>query len=93
MATLKFEYDSKDFDFMNQLRKQFPELRAQTMGFVGKEGKLLLKKKFLSGQEIDLFRAGKVSSTDMKDSRGFRAVSYSIGKNAKYVKGDKLHPF
>jgi len=79
MANLSIEYDKKDFMFMDKLRKMFPEIRAQAMGYVGSEGKKRLKNRFLSGQEIDLKQYPK-------DIKGRRTISYSIGRNANYVK-------
>ena len=79
MAVLKIQYNKKEFLFMNRLRDMFPELKAQTMGFVGAESAKVLKKKFLSGQEINLKKY-------TKDKKGKRTVSYSIGRGAKYVK-------
>ena len=80
MALLRIEYNKHEFLFMNRLRDMFPELQAQTLGFVGAESKKILKEKFLSGsgQDINLIK-------DKKDKKGRRTISYSIGKNAKSV--------
>lgn len=73
MATLKFEIDSKEFDFMDDLRRYFPQLRAQTLGYVGYQVVKILRKDFLSGQELDL-------QAYPYDRKGRRTASYSINK-------------
>jgi len=78
MALLRIEYNKQEFLFMNRLRDMFPELQAQTLGFVGAESKKILKEKFLSGQDINLKK-------DKKDKKGRRTFSYSVGKGAKSV--------
>ena len=79
MALLKMEFKNNDFQAVNEMRKLFPELRASTMGYVGAKSRSLLKKQFLSGQEIDL-------KAYPRDSKGRRTTNYSIGKKAKYVR-------
>ena len=79
MASLTFEFDNRQFKFMAKLRQMFPELRAQTLGYIGSEGKKRLKRRLLSGQEIDL-RAYPY------DRKGRRTISYSVGRGAKSVK-------
>lgn len=86
MATLKLEYNDKEFGIFNELRKQFPELRAQSLGFIGKEGKDILYEKFMKGQVLDYVSSGKIDSNNYKDSRNIRAIFYSIGRRASYVK-------
>ena len=78
MATLKFELNKKEFMVIDEMRKLFPELRARTMGHIGRKSKRILKSRFLSGQEIDLTvkRVGK---------KKWPAIFYSVGKNAKHV--------
>lgn len=77
MAILKLQYDDPSPIFAD-LRKFFPELRAQTMGFVGKQGADILYNQFLRGQEIRL-------GVYPRDKIGRRTVSYSVGKRAAQV--------
>lgn len=78
MARLIFEYDNRQFDFMRKLVEMFPQIRAQMLGYVGKEGKDNLKTKLLSGQSLNL-RAYP------DDRRGRRTVGYSINRRADQV--------
>ena len=78
MARLIFEYDNRQFDFMRKLVEMFPQIRAQMLGYVGKEGKDNLKTKLLSGQSLDL-RAYP------EDKRGRRTVGYTINRRADQV--------
>lgn len=78
MARLIFEYDNRQFDFMRKLVEMFPQIRAQMLGYVGKEGKDNLKTKLLSGQSLNL-RAYP------DDKRGRRTVGYSINRRADQV--------
>lgn len=86
MATLKFEYHDNEFGIFNEFRKQFPEFRARTLGAIGGEGKDLLYQDFMRGQELDYVSGGKIDKDSYKDSRNIRAIYYSIGKRANYVK-------
>lgn len=79
MAGLTIDFNDKAFsDLLRELKVLFPEIRAQALGYIGKQGKKALKQKFLSGQEIYL--------DEDFDESGRRTISYSIGKDAKYVK-------
>jgi len=78
MAFLKMEVDDKGFKELAKLRNLFPELRASTLGYVGHEGKLRLKKLMIS--------SGLNFKTLNNDSAGRPLVSYSIGRNAAFVK-------
>ena len=81
MASLKVELSENQWVFLNHLREMFPEMRARTLGYIGKEGKALLKKRFLSGvsgQGINL-------EQHPHDVLGRRTVSYSVGKKAKHA--------
>ena len=78
MARLIFEYDNRQFDFMRKLVEMFPQIRAQMLGYVGKEGKDNLKTKLLSGQSLNL-RAYP------DDKRGRRTVGYTINRRADQV--------
>jgi hypothetical protein len=80
MAGLTIDFNDKAFEaLLKELKILFPEIRAQALGYVGNEGRKTLKMKFLSGQEIDL-RAYPV------DKAGRRTITYSVGKDARYVK-------
>jgi hypothetical protein len=80
MASFIVDYDDKAIKKMfAELKDIFPEISAQLLGFVGVEAKQDLKKKFLSGQEINLRKYPK-------DVEGHPTISYSIGKGAKSVK-------
>ena len=78
MARLIFEYNDRQFDFMRKLVEMFPQIRAQMLGYVGKEGKDNLKTKLLSGQSLNL-RAYP------EDKRGRRTVGYTINRRADQV--------
>lgn len=78
MARLIFEYDNRQFDFMRKLVEMFPQIRAQMLGYVGKEGKDILKTRLLSGQSLDLRKYPY-------DKRGRRTVGYSINRRADQV--------
>ena len=81
MARLIFEYDNRQFDFMRRLVEMFPQIRAQLMGHVGEEGKLILRQRLLKGQALNL--SGDDRSPD--DKRGRRTVGYSINRRADQV--------
>lgn len=53
MATLNVEV-SFNFDSIQSLVKQFPELSGRFLALVGNRGRTLLKEQYLSGQELDL---------------------------------------
>lgn len=80
MAQVRFniEFNSKELEVFNRLRKMFPELRARTLGYVGKAGKSRLKTRLLSGQEIDL----EAYPTDKK---GRPTVQSQVGRGAGKV--------
>jgi len=81
MAKVSFrvEYDSKEIaEFFRKMRKYFPQLRAQSLGFVGYEVKKILVSKYLSGNEFKF--------KGFKDVKGRRKVGYSIDKYARYVR-------
>jgi hypothetical protein len=78
MARLIFEYNDRQFDFMRKLVEIFPQVRAQMLGYVGKEGKTNLKTKLLSGQSLNLRKYPE-------DKRGRRTVGYSINRRADMV--------
>ena len=78
MARLIFEYNDRQFDFMRKLVEMFPQIRAQMLGYVGKEGKTNLKTKLLSGQSLNLRKYPE-------DKRGRRTVGYSINRRADMV--------
>ena len=78
-ASFSIEYDHRQWEFINELAEKFPEFRAVAMGYVGRAGRQMLKKNYLSGQEIDL-------SVFPRDKAGRRTVSYSIGRHARSVR-------
>jgi hypothetical protein len=83
MATrLTLEFDEKDFLVFKKFRQMFPDLRAMTLGYVGKVGKRKLKQEFLSGNPINL----KGSDENATDVMGRKMISSSIGKKAAYVR-------
>jgi hypothetical protein len=63
---------------MRKLVEIFPQVRAQMLGYVGKEGKTNLKTKLLSGQSLNLRKYPE-------DKRGRRTVGYSINRRADMV--------
>lgn len=80
MVGLIVNYNDKAFQqFFTKMKDIFPEIAAQALGYIGSKGKVMLKTHFLSGQELNL-------KAYPKDVLGHPTISYSIGKNAKYVK-------
>lgn len=59
-------------DDLRTLAKLFPDIGAGALYHVGLESKILLKKKYLSGQELNL--------KDMRDRKNRRTISYSLNK-------------
>lgn len=78
MARLELEAKG-DFHSIRKLAEFFPELRAMTLGFVGKTGVKRLRRRFLLGQEITLRKYPF-------DAIGRRTIKYSVGKGAAHVR-------
>ena len=79
-SRLEIIHDPAQWDFIKELKDKFPNFQAVAMGFVGRAGKNMLKKSFLSGQDLNL------KNDSMKDKKGRRTVSYTIGKRAASVR-------
>jgi hypothetical protein len=67
----------------NVLAKQFPELSARIMGYIGHKASIVLYDEYLSGQSLNYRPAGFSPSGVPLSSRGRRMVAYSISKDAK----------
>jgi hypothetical protein len=82
MATVKWDikFDPTVFESVSYLGRILPEVRARALGWVGRKGAGLLYDNFLSGQ------SGGIRLKNKKDVKGHRTVSYSIGRQARYVK-------
>lgn len=80
MAGVKFEVETNPSEFlaMRKIAEQFPEIRAQMLGYVGSRGKHILFDSFLSGQEL--------TYKGLTDSKGRDKTSYTIAKRAIAVK-------
>lgn len=76
------EGELPDFE---QLAKQFPELKARMLGYIGKTAARGLYDNYLKGQELNYDPRSFSSSGAPLDRRGGRMVSYSIARNMKYV--------
>ncbi len=83
MALLSFEYNKTEFAAWHSLIKLFPEMANQVLGFVGNEGKKILKQRILSGQLLT-YHSGS-GGDQWTTTSGQRKVSYRI-RYAKYVK-------
>jgi hypothetical protein len=64
------------------LGKQFPEIRVRAMAYIGARSKELLKKKFLSGQELNL----EGNSAYTLDKSGRKMISYTVARGGKSVR-------
>jgi hypothetical protein len=78
-ATLDF-----DTGFVNKLFNLIPELNGGFLGFVGARSRTLLKQQLLSGQEINVFGAGKGKRT--KDAIGRNLVNSDVNKTRTETK-------
>ena len=78
-SRLEIIHDPAQWDFIKELKDKFPNFQAVAMGYVGRAGKNMLKKSFLSGQDLDL-------QAYPRDKKGRRTVSYTIGKRAASVR-------
>jgi len=78
MANLIIEFDKSELKFLHEMRIISDSFRARTLGAVGKAGRVILKERFLMGQAIKL--------NDDRDSKGRMLTSYSVGKDAQFVK-------
>ena len=63
-----------------ELHKQFPNLGARMFAFIGKQGRLTLKRELLSGQALNL-KGGDAPV----DRIGRHMISHSVTKGAKGV--------
>ena len=80
MATsLKVSFEDEDFSFLADLRKFFPKMMVGTLGWVGARGRSLLRRRLLSGQELNL-------SQYPKDKGGRGTTSYTFGGRGTFVK-------
>lgn len=76
MAVLKTRADF-NIDDLRKLAKLFPDIGAGALYHLGLESKILLKKRYLSGQELNL--------KDMRDRAGKRTISYGLNKRKTAV--------
>lgn len=75
MAVLRPEVQF-NFEGLDRLKKQFPELNGMFLAMVGKRARVLLKEKYLSGQVINL-------DAYPTDKFGRYTVKSSVGKRRK----------
>ena len=66
---------SGGFGSLNQLAKSWGGIRAAFMSYIGSQGRIALKMRFLSGQVLDLRKYPK-------DVKGRHTTSSSVGKKA-----------
>ena len=82
MAGLSVEYKSEEWMIFRKLMKIFPVFQASAMGYVGGAARIILKKRLLSGQELNL--KGDVNTVD---NAGRQLISRAkIGKDSKFVR-------
>ena len=72
--SIKVQYSSS-FKKLNSLVTSFPELKVRVLSMIAKEGRLLLRNQFLSGQYIK-YKKGE------KDRRGVYLVSGRVGRRS-----------
>lgn len=70
---INIEANLEAFKIFEELKEQFPQLRRQMMGYVGKEAKLTLKKEFLSGQSLRYKGTAYAKASD-----GRRKITYRV---------------
>lgn len=78
MALMSFSYKREEFQAWYKLLEMFPEMNAQVLGFIGSEGKKILKQRILSGQMLHY--------EGWTDRAGRPKVSYRIMWKKKVVK-------
>lgn len=69
----------------NVLAKQFPELKARMLGYIGKTSARNFYDSYLKGQELNYDPRSFSASGAPLDRRGGRMVSYAISRNLKHV--------
>ena len=80
--TISAEGEMPDFD---QLAKNFPELKARMLGYIGKQAAQNLYENHLQGQDLN-YQPRRLSSSGTPISRtGKRMASYAISRNLKQV--------
>lgn len=83
MALLSFQYKREEFQAWYKLLEMFPEMNAQVLGFIGNEGKKIMKQRILSGQ---LLTYRSIGGAQWSDKAGRPKVSYRIMRGRKAVK-------
>jgi len=71
-------------DFIKAIEKTIPQLSGGFLGMVGSRARTILKEKYLSGQELNLFTNGKWG--DDKDSVGRRLLASDVNKSRTETK-------
>ena len=84
MALLSFQNKSKEFQAWYKLLEMFPEMNAQVLGFIGNEGKKIMKQRILSRQLLTYHSGG--GGSRWRDKAGRPKVSYRIMRGRKAVK-------
>lgn len=84
MALLSFQYKREEFQAWYKLLEMFPEMNAQVLGFIGNEGKKIMKQRILSGQLLTYHSGG--GGSRWRDKAGRPKVSYRIMRGRKAVK-------
>lgn len=89
MALLSFQYKREEFQAWYKLLEMFPEMNAQVLGFIGNEGKKIMKQRILSGQLLT-YRSGGGGSR-WRDKAGRPKVSYRLfGGYLQYKRNVKI---
>lgn len=83
MGLLTMQYNSNDFPSFARIAAALPTMSNQILGYVGNQGKEIMKDEVVSGQLLD-YRNTKGSKDKFHDSLGRKKVAYGI-RYAKYV--------
>lgn len=83
MALLTFTWDKEKLDAFKTLYELFPVFNAQVLGYIGSQGKKIMKSDLLNGQILH-YHVGK-GSDKWHDKAGKRKVSYRIAYRREVI--------
>lgn len=84
MAILTFAWEKEKFEAFGRMANMFPVMNAQILGYIGSQGKKIMKSDLLNGQVLH-YRTTKGASDKWHDSMGRRKVSYRIVRRQEVV--------
>ena len=82
MGLLSMQYNTADFPSFSRIAAALPTMTNQILGYVGNQGKEIMKGEIVSGQLLD-YRQGK-GKDKFHDKLGRKKVAYGI-RYAKHV--------